>query len=455
MSAKLVLLGLNHKVAPVEIRERLAVSPGRLSEVLPALRETGGAAELVVLSTCNRFEVYAVLGDAQRSDGSDLVAGTAGTGQRVNVPAGAGTAESALLYALAALRGIALADFASYLYVRRAAEAAGHLCRVACGLDSLLVGEYQILGQVKTAFQAAQEASSTGPVLSALFRQAIHAGKRARTETEIGVGARSLGQVAVSLARQNLGDLSQRTALMVGAGKMSELTGRALAEAGLHCLLVSNRTFDRAVALAESLGGQAVHFDGLAASLQRADLVIAATGAPHIVLHEADMAAAMAGRPDRSMVVIDLSVPRNVDPAVRSLHGLRLYDMDDLVTVVAEHHPVAAPAIAAAEGIAAQEASAFMGWWRQRQAAPVIQALRAQAGSVRQAELARALRRLGPLTAEQENALQAFSQALVNKLLHTPTCRLKSPDNGHGQEDYLAVVSDLFSLGESKATPRG
>jgi glutamyl-tRNA reductase len=297
---------------------------------------------------------------------------------------------------------------------------------VAAGLDSLLVGEHQILGQVKSAFQAALDAGTAGAVLSALFREALGAGKRARAETNIGLGARSLGQVSVSIARETLGDLTRRTVLLIGAGKIGKLAGRALVESGLRCVLVANRTFERAVELAQSLGGQAVHFDALPQGLAEADLVIAATGAPHIVLHEPDVRQAMTARSDRPLVVVDLAVPRNVDPAIRALPGVRLYDMDDLSAVVAKHHPIAAPAIAAAEEIALQSATDFLAWWRERQSVPLIQALRAQAESMRQAEVSKTLSRLGSLTPEQQKAIDALSTTLVNRLLYVSIHAIKA-----------------------------
>lgn len=433
---RLILLGLNHRAAPVEVRERLAIPPGRLAEALPPLREAGGVAELALLSTCNRLELYAVA-PAPRGAADD---------QPVDAAQPCYPEQEQLLVSLAARRGVEAAEVRPYLYAKRGGEAARHLARVAAGLDSLLVGEYQILGQVKTAFGAAQSAGTAGPVLSALFRHAIHAGKRARTETEIGAGASSLGQVAASLAKQTLGDLTHRTALIIGAGKMSELAGQSLAEAGLRFLLISNRTFDKAQELAAALNGRAVHFDALAESLTQADLVIAATGAPHVVLHRDALAAALAARNGRPLVAVDLAVPRNIDPAARSLPGLRLYDMDDLTPVAATNHPVAAPALAAAEEIARHEAAAFMEWWRQRQAAPLITALRAHAEEVRAVEVARALRRLGPLDPAQERLVEALSQSLVNKLLHTPTTRLKTPGDGRSQDEYLDVAADLFGL---------
>jgi glutamyl-tRNA reductase len=397
----LLLLGLNHRVAPVQVRERLAVPPGRLTEALHALCSAPGIDEVALLSTCNRLEIYAVADDVT-------------------------TGQCSLIDALAAYRDMDAREFSVHLYTHSGAEAARHLCRVAAGLDSLLVGEHQILGQVKLAFQAALDAGTAGAVLAALFRQALCAGKRARAETDIGLGARSLGQMSVSIAREALGDLARRTALLIGAGKIGKLAGRALVESGLRCVLVANRTFERAVELAQSLGGQAVHFDALPPGLVEADLVIAATGAPHVVLHETDVRQAISARSGRVLVVIDLAVPRNVDPAIRALPGVRLYDMDDLSAVVAQHHPIAAPAIAAAEEIALQSASDFLAWWHERQSVPLIRALRTEAESMRQAEVSKALRCLGSLTPEQQKTIDALSATLVNKLLYASIHAIKA-----------------------------
>ena len=395
----LLLIGLNHHIAPVQVRERLAVTPSHLPNILCALRDTVGVDEVAIVSTCNRLEIYAVADDAA-------------------------SRQSALIDALAAQHGLRACDFSCHLDVRTGEQAAQHLFRVAAGLDSLLVGEHQILGQVKDAFQAAQDAGTVGAVLSALFRHALTAGKRARSETEIGQGARSLGQVAVSIARETLGDLTNRTALLVGVGKINKIAGHALVESGLRWLLVANRTFERAVEVAQSLGGRAVHFDALEQGLADADLVIVATGAPHIVLHENDLCAAMARRADRPLVVIDLAVPRNVDPAARTIPNVRLYDMNDLSAVVAAHHPIVSPAIAAAEEIAAQEVAEFTAWWRERQAAPLIIALRSQAEEIRQTEVTRTLERLN-LTSEQQHAIDALARSLTNKLLYASIHAIK------------------------------
>ncbi|MBI5304556.1 MAG: glutamyl-tRNA reductase [Chloroflexi bacterium] len=388
----ILFLGLNHKTAPVEIRERLAISPGRIGETLAMLRAAPGVSEVALVSTCNRFEIYAVV--------DDPVVG-----------------QPSLVNALAEARDVCACDFACHLRVLSDADAVKHVCRVAAGLDSLLIGEHQILGQIKDALQAAHDAGSISAILAALFRQAITAGKRAHSETEIGRGARSLGQVAVSLARDVLGDLENRTALLIGAGKIGKLAGRALVESGLKWILVANRTYDRASQLARELNGRAVHFDALADGLAQADVVIAASGAPHLVLHAADIERAMAARAQRPLVVVDLAVPRNVDPAIRNIPHAHLYDMDDLSAVVATHHPVAAVAVAAAERIADEETQHFLAFLRERQVAPLVQDLLAHAETIRQTEVAKAFAHLGNLTPEQQRAVDALATSLVHKLV--------------------------------------
>ena len=395
----LLLLGLNHHTAPVQLRERLAVTPTHLPEMLRALRAVPGVNQVAIVSTCNRFDVYA---------GVDDIAAQ----------------QAALVEALARARGLNACDFSCHLTTRVGADAARHLCRVAAGLDSLLVGEAQILGQVKDAFHVAQDAGTLGDLLCGLFQRAIAAGKRARNETDIGQGARSLGQVAVSLARETLGDLKDHTALLIGVGKINKIAGRALVESGLRWLLIANRTFERAVAVAESLGGRAVHFDALAQGLADADVVIVATGAPHIVLHASDVRAAMTQRAARPLVVIDLAVPRNVDPAAREIENVRLYDMDDLSAVVATHHPVAASALAAAEAIVAQEVAAFLEWQREREIAPRLVSLRAQAEEIRQREVKKILERWN-LSPEQQQMIDALATSLTNKLLYAAAHALK------------------------------
>lgn len=397
----LVLIGFNHKTAPVHVRERLAIAPARLGEMLQGLRAAPGVDEVALVATCNRLEIYAVV--------ADPVAG-----------------QESLANALAAARGVSACDFARHLYARRDADAARHLCRVAAGLDSLLIGEHQILGQVKDALEAAHDAGTLGAALSALFRHAIHAGKRAHSETEIGQGARSLGEVAVSRARAVLGDLENRTALLIGAGKISKLAGRALVASGLRWILVANRTFDRASQLAQELRGRAVHFDALAEELAQADVVIVASGAPHLVLHAAEVERALRTRAQCPLVVIDLAVPRNVDPAIRRLAHAHLCDMDDLSAIVASQHPVGAAAVAAAERIAEEETARFHASLRERQVAPLVQDLLAQAETIRQTQVAKAFARLGALDPQQQRAIDALAASLVNQLVYTAIHTIKA-----------------------------
>jgi glutamyl-tRNA reductase len=401
MTTQLLFLGLNHTTASVSVREKLSGAPNQMPDLLRALRDIPGVEETAVISTCNRIEIYTLV---DRTDARQDV----------------------LVERLATLRGMSACDLSRYVCLHSGEAAAQHLFRVAAGLDSLMLGEHQILGQVKDALEAAQGAESIGPILAALFRQAITTGKRVRSETEIGRGARSLGQVAVSLARDQLGDLTNRTALLVGVGKINKLAARALVESGLRWLLIANRTFERAVEMAESLGGRAVHFDALASSLAEADMVIVATGAPHIVLHQKELRDAMAQRAGRRLVVIDLAVPRNVDPAVRSLPDVHLYDMDDLSAAVVSNHPVAAPAIAAAEAIVAQELGAFATWWRERLIAPIIVSLHAQAEMIRRTELEKAFCQLGSLSLEQQRTVTTLASTLTNKLLYASIHAIKS-----------------------------
>lgn len=391
----LLLIGLNHTDAPVQVREQLATPAGRLPARLAALRAVQGVNEVAILSTCNRFEVYAAV--------EDLVAG-----------------QGALLAALEAC------DSQRYLRALSNQAAARHLCRVAAGLDSLLLGEHEILGQVKDAFEAALSAKTSGPVLSRVFRSAIVAGKRARTETAIGDGLHSLGEVALSLAQQHLSDLSDRTVLVIGVGRIGKVAAQSLVTGGLRWVLVANRTHERAAALAAALGGRAVRFDALDEHLIRADLVIAATGAPHVVLHADALRRAMAARSGRPLIVVDLAVPRNVDPASRAVAGVDLYDMDDLSEIVKTQHHVAGPAIAAAEAIAEAEADGFIEWLRQRRVVPLIQDLFAQSEAICKAEVEQCLARLPDTSEERRRAIAALGENLTRRLLFGATHAIKA-----------------------------
>ena len=422
-SMPILMIGLNHKVAPVAVRERLAFGPERIPAVLSELTgdKTTGIKEAVLLSTCNRTEVYICTCDS-----------TAG--------------EARLYNFLAGHAKLSPEQVQSMVYVLRGETAAKHLMQVAAGLDSLVLGENEILGQVRSAGELAHAAAATGPILSALFRYAIQAGKRARSETEIGRGDISVASVVVELAEGALGPLHDRTALLIGAGKISTITARALVKAGLRCVMIANRTYERAEKLAKNLNGIAVHFDALDEVLTQADIVICSTGAPHIVLHADAIAKAQAARGGRPLLVADLAVPRDADPSIASIPNVQLANIDDLEIVVKTSHPLTATIYQEVETIVNRELEDYCQWVRARRCVPVIQALHDKAETIYQAEVEQTLRRLGPLTPRQECLVQAMGKAIANKLLHEPTVRLRELSPEEDLPNYLELIQDLYGI---------
>ena len=419
----ILMIGLNHKVAPVAVRERLAFGPERIPVVLNELTgdKTAGIREAVLLSTCNRTEIYICTCDST-------------------------TGEFRLYDFLATCARLPAEQVQRMVYVLRDEAAAQHLMQVAAGLDSLVLGENEILGQVRSAGEMAHAAGATGPILSALFRYAIQAGKRARSETEIGRGDISVASVVVELAEQALGPLHDRTALLIGAGKISTITARALVKAGLRCVMIANRTYERAEKLAKNLNGIAVHFDALDQVLTRADIVICSTGAPHIVLHADVIAKAQVARGERPLLVADLAVPRDADPNIASIPGVQLANIDDLEIIVKTGHPLTASIYQEVEAIVNQELEGYCRWVRARRCVPVIQALHDKAETIYQAEVEQTLRRLGPLTPRQERLVQAMGKAIASKLLHEPTVRLRELSPEEDIPDYLELVQDLYGI---------
>jgi glutamyl-tRNA reductase len=422
---KLLLIGVNHKVAPVALRERLAFTPEGVVQALKTLRaRLPGDAEVGMLSTCNRTEIIL----------------------RATEPCQMEETGRDFLSKAGHFSGETLTDV---LYIHRGCEAARHLLRVAAGLDSLVVGENEIQGQVRTASKLAQSAGTSGPFLNTLFRMAVQNGKRVRAETDIGKTKLSVASVVVELATEQFGDLRHYTALLIGAGKISTLTARELVRAGLRCVLVANRTFERAQQLVQSLGTEyasAVHFDRLDEKLAVADIVICSTGAPHIVLHSQAVADAMESRPERPLLVADLAIPRDADPAIADIPNAGLYSIDDLSGLVQERHPVTAEAWREAEVIVEEGLSVFAEWCETRHAVPLIRSLRANANAIVQAETESTLQRLGPLSVEQQAAIEHLGQAIVNKLLHEPICCLKNRPEIIQQSDTFELVQALFGL---------
>lgn len=422
-SLPLLMFGLNHKVAPVEVRERLAFGAEHAPSAMRELIQRGGGSmrEVVLLSTCNRTEVYIHACDSDE-------------------------AEASVRTFLASRAAIAAGELGRMLYVTHGEETARHLMQVSAGLDSLVLGENEILGQVRAASEMAQSAGTNGSLLSALFRYAVRAGKRARHETGIGRGDISVASVVVELAEQVLGPLGERTALLIGAGKISSITARALLRSGLHCIMVANRTFNRAQKLAEDLKGIAIHFDALDKTLKKADIVICSTGAPHLVLHADTVRRAQAARGGRPLLVADLAVPRDADPGIASIPGVRLANIDDLDEVVKTRHPLTASVCREVEDIVREELEGFRCWHDARRCAPVIQALHQKAETICQSEVDHTLRRMGSLTSRQQQMVQAMGRAIVAKLLHEPITHLRELPPEEETSTYLEVVQDLYDL---------
>ncbi len=429
----LLLAGLDHTTAPVEIRECLAFNATDIPAALMQLTMPRGhrnplLSEAVILSTCNRVEVYGVSADN-------------------------GTAQN-LAEFLAEFHGLEEKHFVHTLFFQNGEDVAKHLCATSSGLRSLVIGEAQIQGQVRNAFEIAQQAGTVGPVLHRLFQHALTAGKRVRHETALGQGAASVSQAGVELARQRLGDLKGRSVLLVGGGEVSELAAQNLLANGADRLTIVNRTLARGRELAERYNAEALAFEDLPMALAHADIVISSTAAPVPVIYRQHILDAMHakqrarhdGEPPPSMLLIDLAVPRDIAGDVGQLHGVHLCTVDDLQEVVRATLDQRSALTAMAESIAQSEVDAFMGWVRSQEAVPTLTSLREYAESLRSSELDRALRRLNSLSPEQRNVVEALSRSIVNKLLHSPTRRLRdAAAQGDGQR-YAAMLSDLFNL---------
>ncbi|MGD0295375.1 MAG: glutamyl-tRNA reductase [Terracidiphilus sp.] len=424
----LALIGVNHKTAPIELRERIAISREELTETTRALAAVPGVAECMIVSTCNRVEILTAL----ESPAIDV---------------------TSFLYRHF---GLDPALLAPHLYEHRDQEAVHHLFRVAASLDSMVVGEPQILGQVKEAFAVARAAGTVGGQLEHLLQSTFAVAKRVRTETEIGSNSVSIASVAVDLARKIFGSLQGRTVFLVGAGKMSELAARHLVQQGAGVILVTNRTQERARRMAEAFSGQVIPFEELYEAASQADIIISSTGAPHPIFHREHGQAFLHRRRNRPMFFIDIAVPRDVDPLMGELEGIFVYDIDDLQQVAVTHLSERSREAAAAEALIAAEVERF----HQRQltvnVAPAIVALQRQAEEIRQAELKRAQARMGPLSAEQIAAVEALTRGLVNKFLHPPMQALKQAarENDATRLEALCETWSLPANAENSATEK-
>jgi glutamyl-tRNA reductase len=414
------VVGANFRSAPLELLERLAIDAEQRPKALAGLLEQPHVHEAVVVSTCNRVEIYTAI---SRFHG----------------------AAAEVRHFLADLHGVRLGELGD-LYDYYEERAVQHLFAVAAGIDSMVVGEAQILGQVREAFQAAQAERAVGPVLSALFTRAIKVGRRARSETAIGAGLASTVTVGLRVAEGQLGGLAGRRVLLVGAGNLARLAGRTLRAAGAGELVVANRTMATGAALARELGGRAVDLGRVEAELVSADLVVAATAGSSPTVTAATVATALGHRPPGGLLLIlDLGVPRNVEPAVRGLPGAVLADLDGLRAVL-ETEEGPRREVERVRALIAEETGAFMGCQREARLAPTIRALRTRAERVRQQELARAAPRLAGLDARERAAVEAVTRALVNKLLHDPMVRGKALAARPDGDLYVAALRELYGL---------
>ena len=421
---KLALIGVNHKTAPIELRERLSISREALPEVTRALAAVPGVLECMIVSTCNRVEILAAVDGA----GADLAG------------------------FLPRQFGLDSAALAPHLYEHSDRQAVRHLFRVAASLDSMVVGEPQILGQVKDAFAIARDCGAVSGQLESLLQSAFAAAKRVRTETQIGSHSISIASVAVELARKIFGSLSGHTVFLVGAGKMSELAARSLAQQGAGTIMVANRTLERAQDLADRFLGRVVPFEQIFEAAAQADIVITSTGAPYPIFRPEHGQAFLHRRRNRPMFFIDIAVPRDVDPAMNKLEGMFVYDIDDLQSVAAAHLAERSRVAQDAESLVAVEVERFIERQRAVNASPAIVALQRQGEEIRQAELRRMSARLGTLSAEQIAAVEALTRGLVNKFLHQPMQALKQAAR-ENDSARLEALCDTWSLPTAPAPP--
>jgi glutamyl-tRNA reductase len=418
------LIGLNHNTAPVEVRERLAIPESRLPEACKKLTEFPGIDEGLILSTCNRVEILA------------------------NTKNGAGANLRAFLKSYFQLDS---SELDKHLYEYHEQEAVRHVFRVASSLDSMVVGEPQILGQVKEAYATARAVGAVRAQLDQLVTRAFAVAKRVRSETAVGSSSVSIASVAVDLAKKIFGNLAGKLVFLVGAGKMSELAARHLMAHGCASIFVANRTYERAVSLAYKFKGQAIHFEDLYNTCDRADIVITSTGAPHAIFRREHGEVFLNRRKNRPMFFIDIAVPRDVDAAMNKLDGIFVYDIDDLQQVVASHISDRRAEADRAEAIVQLEVDRFQARLQTLDVVPTIVSLQEHLETVRQAEIDRVRGRLGMLTPEQEMAIEALSRGIINKIMHTPITTLKSAARESSESTTIVdLVRKLFNLRDTR-----
>lgn len=412
----ILLVGLSHKSAPLEVRESVSFLGSQLSQALPPLRDRVG--EAVILSTCNRTEIYAVTDDTD-------------------------AASDSVMRFVADYHELSLDSVAPHIYSRAGADAVRHLFSVAGGLDSMIVGESQILGQVRESLRAATEANAAKASSVRLFHNALRVGRRVRQETGIGRNPLSISYAGVRLAQRVLGNLSDKRALLIGAGEAGSLIARALRTVGIGDLMIANRTTERAQELASYLNGRVVPFDQIDDALIDADIALAATDSPSYIVTRRT-AAGLRRRADKPLFAFDLAIPRDIDPAITELGDVRLFNIDDLSAIAEENMAERRRAAADAEDIIAEEVAAFLKWWGSLDALPTIRAIRQEAEHIRQREFVKALDMLDGVSGRNRQVVEALTHSIVNKILHDPTASLRQGAN----KTQIRAARDLFRVEE-------
>lgn len=415
----IIAIGLNHKTADVDVREKLAFNGEKLEQGLLRIRRLPGVDEAIVLSTCNRVEIYSTVKDP-------------------------GKAFDAIAAFLSDFHGLDDAALRRSLYLHRDRDAVKHAFRVGASLDSMVVGEPQILGQLKDAFEFALEKKTTGILLNRLMKKTISVAKRVRTDTKIAENAVSISFAAVELARKIFTDLSEKSFMLLGAGEMAELAAKHMMSFGVKSVTVVNRTFERGCELAAEFNGRAVRFEDFLAEMVHFDIIFCSTGAPAYVLHREEMQRVMKERKQKPVFIIDISVPRNIDPGINDLDNVYLYDVDDLQGVVDSNIVERQKEAKKAEDIIEEEIDSFQKWMSSLDSVPTVVALRNRAEDIKREELERLMNKLPELGEKERKAIEYMASAITNKLIHPPTVALK--DDVEDKDVLIATVRKLYAL---------
>ena len=417
----LILVGVNHKTTPVEIREKLAFTKGKIEESVDRLFNFPDIIEHTILSTCNRVEIYA------RANCQD-------------------SAIKAIKQFICDFHEVSPVELEDHFYSYRNEEAVEHLFRVSSSLDSMILGEAQILGQVKDAYSLAKDLRSTGLVLNQLFEKAFSIAKKVREETGIAERSVSISSAAVELAQKIFDDLENRTVMLVGTGEMAELAAKHLISYGVKTVYVTSRTYDRAVNLARTLNGSALDFEAFKNELHRADIVITSTSAPNFIIKKEMVEKAIHERKNKPIFFIDIAVPRDIEPDVNDLENIYLYDIDDLQVVVSANMKEREKEAENAMNFISQEVTKFNNWVGTLDAVPTIVEIRKKAENIRMQEIEKTLKKISYLSEDDKKLLRQMSSSMVNKILHKPTIKLKQKTQSEDGHVYLKAIRHLFHL---------